>query len=156
MPGHSPERVRVAPFQQRKGRCTEDKQGEGDDQHQPGVYTELFEAPHPDDLLPDEEAQTSQNHQCHQRQADDIIGIVAHDAGTGVEDTHDVKARIAEGGHRMEHAPAQRPLQSHIRPEPEHEDQRADELNGQAALEHHLLQIDHGAHVIHAQRLSHD
>ena len=156
MPAHAPQGAGVVPFQHRKGRHAENKQRTADDKHQLAVDTEPPEIPDPGDLLPDEEAQTAQNHQRHQGQTDDIVRIVTHDAGAGVENTHDIKARVAEGGHRMEYAPAKRPLQSHIRPEPEHEDQRADELNGQAALEHHLLQIDHGAHVIHAQRLSHD
>ena len=62
----------------------------------------------PQQLIPYQETESAQDHQCAQGQTDHRIRLIDDHACPGFDKAQDVKSRVAEGGNRVEHAQLQR------------------------------------------------
>ena len=146
--GHVPQGGRVVVLlQEEKGRAAHNQEA-GNEQHHLAVHRQPAPAAGPQDVLPDKEAQAADGDQRGGGTQHDGAVLIARQAGEGPEaPPQQVKARVAEGGDRVEHRPPQPAGQAEVGHQPERHEHRPRPLQQEGA---HQGVAHHPHHPVHA------
>ena len=114
---------RVVPLHPADEESAADNQESRTNQHHFGVYRKFPEIPHPNQLFPHEKAQAAYHNQSHNGNANHRIIVENNHTGVGGDFTENIKARVAEGGNRVEDSPGCCLLQAEVRQKPQGKNQ---------------------------------